>query len=81
MSSGIWHDYFTNRCVADYYYHPTSYHCLLMENELELEKLESIELGAPSPLYINVDVNDLLETRTEEQVFEFLGKLKDLFSG
>jgi hypothetical protein len=32
-----------------------------------------------SGIYINVDVNELLDRMTEGEMFELLGKLKDLF--
>lgn len=35
---------------------------------------------ASSSLYVNVDVNELLSTRTEQEVFDLLGKLKDLLA-
>ena len=35
---------------------------------------------ATSSLYVNVDFNELLATRTETEAFELLGKLKDLLS-
>jgi len=51
------------------------------EAETETEQLaaeiRNMEFSAGS-LYVNVDVNDLLETHTEEETFELLGKLKDL---
>jgi len=40
-------------------------------------EIRNMEFSAGS-LYVNVDVNDLLETHTEEEVFDLLGKLKDL---
>jgi hypothetical protein len=40
-------------------------------------EIRNMEFSAGS-LYVNVDVNDLLETHTEEETFELLGKLKDL---
>lgn len=35
---------------------------------------------ATSSLYVNVDFNELLSTRSEQEAFELLGKLKDLLS-
>ncbi len=44
--------------------------------------LETESIAMPtSGLYVNVDVNDLLETRTEAEVFDLIGKLKDLLNG
>lgn len=42
-----------------------------------IAEVSSMEFS-PGSLYVNVDVNDLLETHTEEEMFELLGKLKDL---
>lgn len=41
-------------------------------------EVESVSMP-PVGVYVNVDVNDLLGIMTETEVFEFLGKLKDLF--
>jgi hypothetical protein len=35
---------------------------------------------ATGSLFINVDFNELLSTRSEEETFELLGKLKDLLA-
>ena len=50
-----------------------------MTDELKelVEEIEAIE--SPS-LFVNVDFNDLLETHTEEETFELIGKLKDLLT-
>jgi len=47
------------------------------ETEQLAAEIRNMEFSAGS-LYVNVDVNDLLETHTEEETFELLGKLKDL---
>lgn len=53
------------------------------ELPIEAEPLEvlseSMELPAVT-LNVNVDVNALLDDMTQPDVFDFLGKLKDLFS-
>ena len=45
-------------------------------------ELLSTELSAiaQSSLYVNVDFNELLSTRTDEEAFELIGKLKDLLT-
>lgn len=43
------------------------------------ELLEAPSIQMPS-LSVNVDVVQLLETRTEQEAFELLGKLKDLLT-
>jgi hypothetical protein len=49
---------------------------------VESMETENETISMPtSGLYVNVDVNDLLETHSIEEVFEFLGKLKDLMNG
>lgn len=41
--------------------------------------VENISMPAAG-LYVNVDVNELLESRSEEEVFALIGKLKDLLT-
>jgi hypothetical protein len=51
---------------------------LQTEGELVTVTSETVSLP-PVGLYLNVDVNDLLDTmRSQAEVFEFIGKLKDL---
>lgn len=46
-----------------------------VETTEEIVGIEAVSMP-PVGLYVNVDVNDL----TEAEVFELLGKLKDLFN-
>jgi len=50
----------------------------------EPEHLSAQLLEAPEiitgALFVNVDFNELLSTRSEEETFELLGKLKDLLA-
>lgn len=45
------------------------------------EELEVVSEVPAVTLMVNLDVNALLDERTDVEVFEFIGKLKDLVNG
>jgi len=45
----------------------------------ELIETHSLASFSPGGLYVNVDVNDLLDDYDEAKTWEILGKLKDMF--
>lgn len=48
-----------------------------VHGELLSTELREITTGS---LFVNVDFNELLSTRSEEEAFELIGKLKDLLT-
>ena len=52
----------------------------ILREAFETTLESTIETLPPVTLNVHIDVNDLLENRTVEDVFDILGKMKDLFN-